>query len=167
MHDRRAATPPVLPGRFAYPIALLACFSAAGIGSWLTAPHLANWYASLAKPSFNPPNAAFPAVWTVLYAMMAIAVARIATLPRGTPMQGRALIFFVSQLALNVVWSFAFFGRESPPAGMLTVVFLLASVAATTVLFWRIDRPAAYLMLPTVVWVGFAAVLNAAIVALN
>jgi tryptophan-rich sensory protein len=99
--------------------------------------------------------------------LIALAAGRVACLPAGTPMRRRALIFYGAQLVLNVVWSFAFFGRESPPAGMLTVVILLAAILATTILFWQLDRTAGLLMLPYLAWVGFAAILNAAILALN
>jgi tryptophan-rich sensory protein len=98
---------------------------------------------------------------------MAVAAGRIASLPRGTPMRRRALIFYGAQLLLNVVWSFAFFARESPPAGMLAMVILLAAILATVILFWQLDRPASILMLPYLAWVIFAAILNAAILALN
>ncbi|MET0481560.1 MAG: TspO/MBR family protein, partial [Aestuariivirgaceae bacterium] len=109
----------------------------------------------------------FPVVWPVLFALMALAVARIAVLPDESPMRKRGLILFATQLVLNVAWSFAFFGRESPAAGMLTLVFLFSAIAATLVAFWRLDSLAGALLLPYLAWVGFAGILNAAIVALN
>jgi translocator protein len=151
----------------AYPAALAACLCAALLGSWITGPHLQGWYAGLAKPWFTPPNRVFPVVWTLLVLMMGVAAGRVAASPAATPLQRRALVLFAAQLVLNVAWSFAFFGRESPEAGMLTVVFLFAAVGATTTVFWRLDRLAAWLMVPYLAWVAFAVVLNAAIVALN
>jgi benzodiazapine receptor len=151
----------------AYPAALGACLGAALIGSLITSPHLEGWYAGLAKPWFTPPNRAFPFVWTLLYLMMGVAAGRVAAIPRETPLQRRGLVLFAAQLVLNVAWSFAFFGRESPEAGMLTIVFLFAAIGATTTVFWRLDRLAAWLMVPYLAWVGFAVALNAAIVALN
>lgn len=158
---------PAFPRRFAYPAAVLACLATSSLGAWITRPAIPGWYAGLAKPVFNPPDAVFPIVWPILFAMMAVAVARVATRPEGTPMLRPALALFATQLVLNVSWSFAFFGRHSPAAGMLTVVFLLASIAATTAVFFRIDRPAGALMVPYLAWVSFATILNGAILALN
>jgi translocator protein len=158
---------PLFSPWIAYPAALLLCFSAATLGSLFTTPYLASWYETIAKPSFNPPNWVFPVVWPILFLMMAIAVARIASLPSRPVTQLRALILFGAQLILNVLWSVAFFGRQSPPSGMLMVVFLFGAVATTLVLFWRLDRFAGALLVPYLAWVGFAAILNAAIVMLN
>lgn len=163
---RIIAEPPGRPRWPAYAISFAVCLAAAAIGSRLTTPHLAGWYAGLAKPIFNPPNWVFPVVWPILYLTMAIAAARIAAGPDG-PARRAALVFFAAQLALNVLWSFAFIGRESPAAGMLTIVILIAAIAATTILFWRLDRPAGIMMLPYLAWVSFAAVLNGSIVAMN
>jgi len=151
----------------AYPVAIGACLGAGLVGSLLTAPHLDAWYTSLAKPWFTPPDGVFPVVWTILYVMMGVAAARVATLAGSPPLKRRSLVLFAAQLVLNVAWSFAFFGRESPEAGMLTIVFLFAAIGATTTVFWRLDRVAAWLMLPYLAWVAFAVALNAAIVAVN
>jgi translocator protein len=156
-----------MPRWLAYGAAFAASIAAAWIGEVLTAPHLEPWYALLVKPAFTPPNAVFPIVWPILYALMALAAGRVASLPHDMPMRRRALIFYGAQLVLNVVWSFAFFARESPPAGMLAIVILLAAILSTVILFWQLDRPAAILMLPYLAWAVFAAVLNAAILALN
>jgi benzodiazapine receptor len=164
---RSVADRPPTPAWLAYGLSLAACAGAAVLGSLITTAHLDPWYRTLAKPAFTPPNQVFPVVWPVLYLMMAIAAGRIATRPRPTPARGTALAFFAAQLVLNVLWSFAFFGRESPEAGMLTIVILLAAIAATLLVFWRIDRVAGLLLVPTLAWVGFAAILNAAVVALN
>jgi len=156
-----------MPRWLAYGAAFAASIAAAWVGEALTEPHLGTWYAGLAKPAFAPPDAVFPIVWPILYVLMALAAGRVASLPHDTPMRRRALIFYGAQLLLNLVWSFAFFARESPPAGMLTLVILLAAILATIVLFWQLDQPAAVLMLPYLGWVVFAAILNAAILALN
>jgi translocator protein len=166
MPSNAADRPPTSPW-LAYGLSLLLCAGAAALGSAATTPHLESWYRDLAKPAFTPPDAAFPIVWPILYLMMAIAAGRIATRPHPTPARGTALAFFLAQLAINVLWSFAFFGRQSPESGMLTIVILVAAIAATLLVFWRIDRPAGLLMVPYLAWVLFAAVLNAAIVRLN
>ena len=164
---RIVSEPPAKPPRWLfYPIFLAICFAAASIGSYLTTPHLDGWYAGLAKPAFNPPNWVFPVVWPILYLLMAIAAGRVASLAHGTA-RSTAVAFFIVQLILNVLWSFAFFGRENPSAGMITIVILIAAIAATMILFWRLDRLGGLLMLPYLAWVVFAAVLNGSIVALN
>ena len=162
-----ADKPPSTSPWLAYPASVGACLLAALIGSWITAPHVETWYATLVKPPFSPPNWIFPVVWPILYVLMGLAAARIVANAADRPFQRRGLTLFAAQLVLNVAWSFAFFGRESPEAGMLTVVFLFAAVGATVAVFWRLDRVAAYLMLPYLAWSAFAVILNAAIVALN
>jgi benzodiazapine receptor len=111
-----SAARPGVPPWLAYGLAFTGSIAAAAIGQWVTAAHLGGWYAALAKPQFTPPNAVFPIVWPILYALMAVAAGRILTLPAGTATRKRALIFYVAQLMLNVLWSVAFFERESPAA---------------------------------------------------
>lgn len=134
-------------------------------GSSVTLPKIPTWYASLAKPSFTPPNAIFGPVWTVLYLMMAVAVWRIGA--SADSVRKRAVALFAVQLALNAIWSPVFFGLEAPRLGLAVIVGLLVSLAATVVAFWRIDRPAGLLLAPYFLWVSYATALNAAIVALN
>jgi tryptophan-rich sensory protein len=143
-------------------IAVVAAVALAG--SSVTLPKIPTWYASLAKPSFTPPNAVFGPVWTILYLMMAVAVWRIGA---GDPARKRAVVLFAVQLALNAIWSPVFFGLEMPGLGLAVIVALLVSLAATVVVFWRIDRPAGLLLAPYLLWVCYATALNTAIVALN
>ena len=138
----------------------------AAAGGWVTAPAVESWYPTLTLPSFRPPNAAFAPVWTVLYALMAYAAFRIWSAPE-SPQRRRALIFYGVQLALNAAWSFAFFGARSPLLGLVVILALLAAILMTIRAFLGLDRLAAALLMPYVLWVGFAAVLNAAIYALN
>jgi tryptophan-rich sensory protein len=135
------------------------------IGSWATLTKIPTWYASLAKPSFTPPNAVFGPVWTVLYVMMAVAVWRVSR--ADGPMQSRAVVLFVAQLGLNAVWSPVFFGLEAPRLGLAVILALCVSLAATLAVFWRVDRLAGLLLVPYLAWVCYASALNAAIVALN
>jgi tryptophan-rich sensory protein len=135
---------------------------AGGLGSVATTPNIPTWYAGLAKPWFNPPNLAFPIVWTVLYVMIAVA----GWLGWRNSASRRLLPFFV-QIALNVAWSFAFFGAHSPAAGLLVIAALWLSIVWTIMVFWPISRPASLLLLPYLAWVSFAAVLNAAVFSLN
>ncbi|MBM3345883.1 MAG: tryptophan-rich sensory protein [Betaproteobacteria bacterium] len=142
------------------------CFAAAAIGGAVTADSVRTWYPTIVKPSFNPPNAVFAPVWTILYAMMAVAawrVWRVAGLRAASP----AFTAFAVQLVLNVCWSVVFFGLHAIGAALIEIVVLLAAIVVTTRLFWRHDRIAGLLFIPYVVWVCFALVLNTALWRLN
>jgi tryptophan-rich sensory protein len=155
-----------LPSIGALILCLAICFGAAAIGSWLTFPEISTWYAGLNKPAFNPPNSVFGPVWTVLYALMAVAMWRVWTHGGGAERRYAATLFAV-QLLLNVGWSAAFFAAHSPVAGLAVIVLLLVAIAFTIDAFHRIDRLAAWLLIPYAAWVTFATALNAAIVMLN
>lgn len=121
------------------------------------------WFASLNKPAFNPPGWLFGPVWTVLYVMIAIAGARTAIAAPGST----AMRFWIIQMALNFLWSPAFFGLQSPALGLVVILPLFASIIAFILSSWKADRAAALLFLPYLAWVGFATLLNASIWALN
>lgn len=141
--------------------------AAALIGNLATMPAIPTWYAGLAKPSFNPPNWLFGPVWGLLYAMMATAFWRILTMPAATPGRTSAIAAFLAQMSLNALWSVAFFAGRSPALGLVVILALALAIAATIALFRRLDRPAAWLLVPYLAWVCFAALLNAAIWRLN
>ena len=109
-------------------------------GSALTVPRISGWYAALAKPAFNPPNWLFGPVWTLLFAMMAYAVYRIWRLAPGTPGRTAALAVFYLQLIVNVGWSAAFFGLQSPLLGLVVIAILLALILVTIRRFLPLDR---------------------------
>jgi benzodiazapine receptor len=139
---------------------LLLAFIAAAIGS-LAMPD--TWYASLAKPPFNPPNWIFAPVWTVLYLLMAGAAWRV-YLRTGV---SSALVLWGAQLVANAAWSPLFFGMHSILGALVDIAVLFALVLATTLAFFRHDRIAGLMMVPYVLWVAFASVLNLAIYRLN
>jgi len=147
--------------------AIVICELAGLVGSLFTRPSIPGWYAGLTKPSFNPPNGVFGPVWITLFALMGIA----AWLVYEKKLQGadvkRALSIFVAQLIVNVLWSIMFFGAHRILGGFVLVVALWVLIAATIQAFWKISRPAAGLLIPYILWVSFAAVLNAAIYVLN
>ena len=122
-----------------------------------------DWYAGLAKPSFNPPNSVFAPVWSVLYLLMGIAAWR-AWRQRGID---AATGLWLAQLAFNAAWSWLFFGRHLLAVALVEIVVLLALIVATNVAFFRRDRAAGWLMVPYVAWVSFATLLNAALWQLN
>jgi benzodiazapine receptor len=136
-------------------------------GQLATFPNLSPWYAGLAKPAFNPPNWVFGPVWTALYALMAYSVWRILLLPRQTTGRGLALGLFVLQLAMNAAWSWMFFGARSVGLGLINIGPQLIVVLATIVAFHRLDRLAAWCLVPLAAWVGFASLLNFALWRLN
>jgi tryptophan-rich sensory protein len=146
---------------------LVVCLGIGFLGSLVTAPKIPTWYAGLTKPPFNPPNWIFAPVWTLLYVMMAVAVWRVAIGSADHESRRRAVLAFAGQLGLNAIWSPAFFGLESPRLALFVILALLSALALTTLVFFRIDRLAGLLLVPCLAWVGFATVLNAAIVLLN
>jgi translocator protein len=148
-------------------LAILPAIAASAMGGLVTAPNIPGWYAALVKPSFNPPNWIFGPVWTVLYIMMAYAAFRVLSLPSSTPGRSRALILFFVQMALNALWSVAFFGANSTVLGLVVIIPLLGMILATIVAFRPLDRVAALLLVPYAAWVSFATILNTALWALN
>lgn len=147
-------------------IAVVAVTAASVVGQIATYPNLAPWYASLTKPSFNPPNWAFGPVWTTLYVLMAFAVWRILRLSAGSIRRTALTLFFI-QLALNAAWSWMFFAANSPLLGLINIIPQLALIVATVVAFYRLDRLASYCLVPLAAWVAFATVLNFSIWVLN
>ncbi|MGV8075574.1 MAG: TspO/MBR family protein [Syntrophobacteraceae bacterium] len=143
---------------------LAVSFSAALIGSRYVP---GEWYASLAKPSWNPPNAVFGPVWSVLYALMGVS-AWLVWRRAGFTGAGRSVmgLFFV-QLVLNALWSYLFFGLHRPDIAFFEIVVLWVAILVVVVLFWSVDRVAGVLMLPYLAWVGFASCLNFALWRLN
>lgn len=134
--------------------------SAGFIGSLFTASAIPTWYVTVVKPSFSPPNWLFAPVWTTLFILMGIALYRIWT-------RNGSIKLFMAHLVANGAWSVLFFGFRSPLLGLIDIVILLAMIGILIVQFYRLDRPAAYLLLPYAAWVTFATVLNFAIWQLN
>ncbi|MBB3770835.1 tryptophan-rich sensory protein [Angulomicrobium tetraedrale] len=148
-------------------VAVGVCLAVGALGSLATTPQIPTWYASLAKPSFTPPAPVFPIVWTTLYVLMAVALWRLWQLHAPSPERRTAILLWIVQLALNAVWSPVFFGMEAIGAGLAIILVLWLAIAATIWAAARIDRIAAWLLVPYLVWVSYATVLNAAIVVMN
>lgn len=145
---------------------LVLCLGVGWLGSTVTGPAVQTWYPTLELPSFRPGNAAFPIVWTILYVVMAVSAWLVWRKHPFGEVQG-ALALFGVQLALNLAWSFLFFGLQSPLLGLIDIVALDLAIIATIVAFWWYDRMAALLLLPYLAWVLFASTLNAWIWANN
>ena len=127
---------------------------------------LQGWFATLVHPSFAPPNWVFGPVWTFLYWLMGIA-AGLVWVQQGRMPVKQALTLYGSQLVLNSAWTLIFFGMHSPTAALVVIVALLLMILLTMRSFFPIHRSAAWMMLPYLLWVAFATILNAAYVWLN
>lgn len=147
-------------------VSVVGSFAAGAIGSLATSPNIPTWYAGLKKPFFNPPNWLFGPVWTLLYILMGISIYLIWTTPYRRSKRP-AYIWFGVQLVLNALWSLVFFGMHAPEAGGVVILLLLISIAMTMRTFWPISKMAAYLLIPYILWVSFAILLNSSIAALN
>ena len=159
-------TSPVAKNAGVAAVAIAALVTTSIAGQIATYPNLAPWYAGLEKPSFNPPNWVFAPVWTSLYVLMAFAFWRILKQPHSQERR-TALILFASVLVLNAAWSWMFFAAHSPVLGLINIVPQLAVIAATIMAFGRIDRIAAWCLVPLAAWVAFATLLNFSIWRLN
>lgn len=147
-------------------IAIVICFSAAALGGIVTGPAIGGWYQTLVKPAWQPPNWLFGPVWTVLYAMMAVS-AWLIWRPMGLKAAAVPLTLFAIQLALNVAWSWIFFGYQRPDLAFVEIVVLWLAIAATMVAFFDRSQLAGWLLAPYLAWVTFAAVLNFTLWRLN
>jgi len=145
---------------------LAVCFGAAAFGSIFTNPQ-SDWYANLAKPSFQPPSWIFGPVWAVLYFLMAMAGWIVWGKAGGFKKVPGAMIAFAVQLCLNAVWSPFFFGMHNIAVAMVILFLLWAAILVTMLLFWRIDFRGCWLMVPYLAWVSFATILNYYIYILN
>ncbi len=145
---------------------IIICLLAGAAGSIFTVSAIPDWYASLAKPFFAPPNWVFGPVWTALYVLMGISFFLVWR--KGFNKKTRSAInIFAIQLALNVLWSLAFFGLKSPIAGFVVIIALWAAIAAAIMKFMKIEKNAGLLLIPYIAWVSVAAALNLSIVLLN
>lgn len=151
---------------FALALSFAACFAISVLGGAITAEPVKTWYPLLDKPALTPPDLAFPIVWTLLYALMAIAAWRVWRAV-GLQRARTALLLFALQLVLNLGWSWLFFGRQQIDWALAEIGLLWLAIAACIFTFARHDRIAAWLLLPYLLWVSFAAYLTFAIWRLN
>jgi tryptophan-rich sensory protein len=144
---------------------IILCEAAGGIGAIFTTPAINTWYAQLTKPSFNPPNWLFGPVWSILFALMGIALYLI-WLSEDKDKK-RVYQFFFLQLSLNILWSVIFFGMKLPIIAFVEILILWVAILLTTINFYKISKIAGYILIPYLLWVSFAAILNYAIANLN
>ena len=148
-------------------VAILGCELIGILGSVFTVSSIATWYATLNKPSFAPPNWLFGPVWTLLYFLMGVSLYLVWQQGTKKKKVRAALMYFSIQLALNFIWPPIFFGLRSPALALLVIVAMWVMIVATIRRFYPLSRWAASLLVPYLLWVSFATVLNGFIVALN
>ncbi len=130
------------------------------VGSVFTTPSIPTWYATLVRGPLNPPAWVFAPVWTALFLLMGIAAFLV--LRKGWRRKNVkiAIAIFAGQLVLNTFWSIIFFGLHRPDAALVEIFALWLAILATIAYFYKISRPAAYLLMPYILWVSFAIYLN-------
>ena len=147
-------------------IFILICQMAGVIGSFFTIPKITGWYATLQKPSFTPPNWLFGPVWTTLFALMGVSLYWIWGFRLEKNFK-RAISFFGVQFVLNILWNFFFFGLQNPLIGLIEIILLWIAIAVTIFEFYKLSKKAGLILLPYIIWVSIATVLNYYILVLN
>lgn len=171
-------------------ISIIVCELAGAVGSIFTTPSINSWYISLVKPPFNPPNWIFAPVWTILFVLMGISLYLVwynnftvknqignskikawnslsQKFFTGPLQKANIIIIFGVQLFLNVLWSIIFFGMHSPGLAFFEMIMLWVAIVYTIINFYRVSKASAYLLIPYILWVSFALVLNLSIFILN
>lgn len=164
-------------------VSIIICELAGVIGAIFTTPEIGAWYKTLNKPSFNPPNWIFGPVWTTLFVLMGISLYLVwvknwqvknelnfngkkawnsvsQKFFTGTWQKANIVIIFAVQLILNILWSVVFFGAHSPGAAFFVLLMLWIAIVYTIINFYRVSKTSAILLLPYILWVSFAGVLN-------
>ncbi len=136
------------------------CLGAGIVGSFFTISSIPTWYVTLNKPSFSPPNWIFGPVWTILYILMGISLYLVWTKKKIPP------VFWI-QLILNAAWSVIFFGLKNPTLALIEIAALWIVIVLTIKAFSKINKLAGRLLIPYLLWVSFASILNLMIVLLN
>ena len=149
-------------------IDLIVCLLVGYSASVVTRPSVESWYPTLVKPVFNPPNWIFMPMWTLLYILMAVAAGLVwDKIKEQNEEVKKALAFFLIQLTLNAIWSYLFFGLKNPMLALIEIALLWLMIYETYLKFIKINKIAAYLLVPYLLWVAFAGILNASIWWLN
>ena len=153
---------------FKFIAALAVCFGASGIGAiFMADDSISNWYGGLEKPNITPPDWVFGPVWTILYLLMGIPVFMVWNKGLDYPKVKRALGLFLIQLCLNAAWTPLFFGLHLILPALIEIMLLWLAILATFLAFKRLSVRAGMLLLPYLIWVGYAVILNVSICYLN
>ena len=169
---------------------ILLCLAAGAVGSIFTAEAIPTWYQSIIKPAFNPPSWIFGPVWTILYVLMGVSLYLVwkndwkvlnpVLVPSkkvwnrwsesfwvGAWQKQNVIAIFAIQYVLNILWSYVFFGLRMPGLAFFEILALWVSIIYLIINFYRISKPAAWILIPYIFWVSFAVYLNYSIWALN
>ena len=153
---------------FKFIFALTLCFAASGLGAmFVTDDSLTNWYSQLQKPNIAPPNWVFGPIWTILYLLMGISVFLVWNKGLEYPKVKLAIGLFLIQLTLNALWTPIFFGFHLILLALIDIILLFIAILVTLLVFKTISFSASMLLLPYLIWVAYAAILNGAICYLN
>ena len=143
------------------------CLFIGFLGSYATRDSVTTWYASLSRPSFTPPDWTFGVVWPILYVMMGISAFLIWNKGLDKREVKLALVIFGLQLILNGLWTLVFFGLHLIGLALVEIIIMWAAILLTIFVFWRVSKTAALLLLPYILWVSFAIILNSGLFLLN
>ena len=143
------------------------CILIGFVGSFVTRDSVSTWYAELSRPSFTPPDWTFGVVWPILYVMMGISAFLIWNEGFDKREVKVALGIFGLQLILNGLWTPIFFGLHLIGVALIEIIMMWAAILLTIISFWKISKSAALLLLPYILWVRFAVILNASLFLLN
>lgn len=150
----------------AYGLWIAICEAVGFISGWLSREGMAIYDATAVKPSFSPPDWVFPVVWGILFALMVISAAKISLKPPSQA-RSRGLNLFATQLIVNFFWSLFFFNLQAFEFALIWLILLLVLVVLTFLQFRKIDKVAGWLLIPYIIWLAFAAVLNWRVCVLN
>lgn len=145
---------------------VLICEGVGILGSYFTIFQIPTWYATLQKPSFSPPSYIFAPVWTILYFLMGLSLFLVLE-KKLKKDKNKIIMLFSLQLLFNFIWSFVFFGLHSPILAFIDIGMLFGSIIFLIYKFWRHSKTASLLLVPYLLWVSFASILNLFIIALN
>ncbi len=144
------------------------CLGVGYLSSIVTQSSIATWYPTLIKPSFNPPNWIFAPVWTLLFILMGISAGLVwDKYDEDKELVKKGMLFFAIQLVFNALWSYLFFGLNNLLLASIEIILLLLLIYETYIIFKKMDKKASYLLIPYMLWVGFATILTVTIYLLN
>ena len=148
-------------------IAIAIPVAVGGISGFFTATGVDSWYQTINKPSWNPPGWIFGPVWTTLYVMMGIALYLVWKSNASEGVKKNAVTIFAIQLILNFFWSFIFFDQQQPGWALVEIIIMWIAILLTIFAFAKVNKTAAWLLVPYISWVSFATILNYTIWKLN
>lgn len=148
-------------------IAIALPLAVGATSGFFTVTGVESWYQTIQKPSWNPPSWIFGPVWTTLYVLMGIALFLVWKSDTSVQLKRIAIVLFAAQLILNFFWSFIFFNQQQIGWALAEMILLWFFILVTIFAFAQVSRPAAWLMVPYISWVSFAAILNYTIWKMN